>query len=297
MDWRIARRVREKQKKLGCPLRNGRWSAGEDDILVENLQSYFKDNPIYNPLLLLHSDKYNQKLRRAAKETSLYSRMVEGLNRTPFEASHRLKYCLFPTFTLKKGKFSVEETVHFKKLCSIHGRNWKTIGLKLRRNCRGLYRHWQVMQATKFGKWDAEENQLLTEAVKQFAKKDKDLHNELPWITISKAIPGRNAIQCREHWMYKLRNEILQKDTCLEIISWENHQRFELVEQICRQNVNKEEDVDFDSIRKYFQETGFVVTREQVRKQWRQLKTKVQKYCVKSFSEILDEVACLVTDT
>ena len=86
LEWRIARRVREKQKELGCPLRNGRFSAGEDDILVENLQSYYTDYPKYNPLLLLHSDTCSQKLKAKAKETCLYPRIVEGLNRTTYDA-------------------------------------------------------------------------------------------------------------------------------------------------------------------------------------------------------------------
>ena len=209
----------------------------------------------------------------------------------------RLKYILFPKLVLKKGKYSVKEKVHFQKLFNIHGPKWKTISFKLRRNSRGLRRTFDLMQATRFGVWDAQEDQLLIDAVKHYAKNDKDLHNRLPWVAIAKTIPGRSAIHCRNHWMDKLRNKVLHEESCFQTIDWKNDQNFELVSQICEQNVDKEEDVDFDHIRKHFQKTGFVVTREQVRKQWRQLKTRVKNYYIKSFTEILDEVACLVTDT
>ena len=292
-----SKNVRKRQKELGQPLRKGNWSPGEDDILVENLQGYYKDYPLYNPLLLIHSAKSNSKLLRAAKETLLYTRIAEGLNRTICNAYERLRYVLFPKFALKKGKFSVEERMQFKKLCFIHGTNWKIISNKIRRTPKGMQHQWQALQVTKFGAWDQQEDKLLVETVKHLAKNDKDLHNELPWMAIAKCVPGRSALQCRLHWLRTLRNKVLQEESCFQTVDWKDDENFELVSQICGQNVDKEEDVDFDHIRIHFQKTGFVVTREQVRKQWRQLKTKVKNYYIKSFGEILDEVACLVTDS
>ena len=297
MNSKRAVKVRKRQSEQGRPLRKGRWSAGEDDILVENLQRYYKENPMYNPILLLHSAKSNQKLLRTTKETLLYSRIAAGLNRTNSDAYNRARYYLFPNYEYKKGKYSIEEKTEMKKLFGIYGSNCITIGTKLGRNSRGLTRQWEHLQATKFGSWDEIEEQSLIEAVKQCSKAADDMHNYLPWMIIAKAIPGRHSDQCRHHWIHKLRNQVFKEEQCFETVIWEKSQTLELESEICIQGVAYEEDVDFDDIRQHFHKAGFVLTRDQARTQWRNLKRNVKNYYINSFGEILDEIVShLVTD-
>ena len=185
---------RKRLKEEGCPLRSGRWSEGEDDILVTNLQNYHKDNPKFNPILLLHSAKSNRKLMETVKETLFYSRIAEGLNRSMYDAHTRLKYCLFPDYVCKKGKYTLQETMHMKKLYQKHGPKWKTIGSRLGRSERAVGTQWHHLQATKFGHWDETEDYLLREAIKQYVDNtkcaDKDLHNSLTMDNNSKSCSG-----------------------------------------------------------------------------------------------------------
>ena len=299
-------KLRRRLKEEGRPLRSGRWLPGEDDILVENLHNYHKDYPDYNPILLLNSTRSNMReKRRIVKETSYNSRIAAGLNRAISDANIRLKYFLFPDYVTRKGKFTLQETMQIKNLYQKYGSKWKAIGTMLGRSEGGLLTRWRNLQANKFGLWDETEDYLLTEAIKQYVDNtecaDKGLHNSLPWTIIAKAVPGRNIFQCRAHWMFKLRNRVFHEENLFDNITWDNDQKVVLLTQICKQEVMHEEDVDFDIIRKHFEDGGFVVSREQIRRQWQQLKKKVTNYFIKSFEEILDEVSELVvacvTDT
>ena len=292
-----AKEIRRKMKEEGRPIRSGNFLPGEDDIIVENLQNYHKDYPENNPLFMVHSRRSIIKGKRSIVESTLYySRIAEGLNRTIYDVISRLKYVLFPGMHVtRKGKLSVDETHNLNEMYKKHGPRWKLISTKLGRNEKNLLAQWRHMQATKFGHWDCTEDNLLIESIKLHSDKvEGDLHNCLPWASIAKAVPGRNLVQCRNHWMFKLRHKVFQQEHHFDTLSWSNDQNMELITQICNQNVRFEEDVDFDAIRHYFEKDGFVVSNGQISKQWRQLKMKVNKYLIKSFEEILDEVSEMV---
>ena len=297
---RAALNLRIRMKEEGHPVRAGRFMPGEDDIIVENVLKYRNEFPAFHPIELLNSAKSKKQLI-TAKETSFYSKIAEGLNRTIVDVYYRLKYILFPYYTIsRKGTLTSMEIVHLKKLHQKHGSKWTTIGKIMGRNVRSLSKIWQQKQATKFGIWDETEDSLLTRSIKQYRENtessDKDLHNALQWEIIAKAIPGRSAVQCRNHWLNKLRNRVFKEEKYFETVSWSQDQTIELVSNICQQEVRHEEDVDFDIIRKHFQDAGFVVSRGQIRRQWHTMKIKVKNYLLKSFEEILDEVASLTPE-
>ena len=293
----FAKKIRRRLTEGGCPIRLGKFLPGEDDIIAENLQNYHKDYPENNPLVMLHKGKSIKGIKSIVDNTLYYSRIAEGLNRTIRAVYLRARYILFPdVYVIRKGRFTANERNNFRQLYKKHGPSWKLIGSKLGRSESGLTSSWLHLQgATKFGHWDPTEDRLLTDSVKKHSNNvETDLHSSLPWISIAKAVPGRSTSQCRTHWMSKLRQNVFQKEHHFDTLSWSNDQNMELITQICNQSVRYEEDVDFDAIRQHLEKDGFVVSNGQISKQWRQLKMKVNKYSVKSFEEILDEVSELV---
>ena len=303
-DPATSTKLRRRMKEEGRPVRTGKFLGGEDDIIVQNCLNYYEQYPEYNPILLFHSARSSKEHLRAVRKTFFYARIAEGLNRTSYAVLTRSKYHLFPVYVTRRGKMLSSEKVHLKKLFQKYGRQWNKIGNIMGRSEKGLVANWPAMLATKFGIWSVLEDHMLTQSIKQYRDNteaaDKDLHNSLPWELIAKTVPGRSGVQCRRHWMHKLRNKLFHEDNLFETVKWEKDQLVELVTQICVQEVRFEEDIDFDIIRTHFQDSGFILSREQIHKQWRQLKLKVKNYYIKSFSEILDEVSefvvSLVTD-
>ena len=293
-DARLASCQTKQMKEEGRPLRTSRWLAGEDRIVIKNLRNYRKDYPDYDPLEILHS-KLDPKLKRIVKTTHFYSRIAEGLDRTVCAVFFRLKYVLFPGKDIKKGKYLFEESVQLQKLYKLYGPNWTKIGAHLGRSDRSVAVKWSFSQKTKTGRWNEAEDAVLLEAVLTFKETnqcvDEDLHDIKEWPKIAKAVPGRNSYQCRAHWLFKLRNQFMCRENDLETIKWGSEENSKLVKMISDQNVCHEEDIDFDLIRKKFQENGFVVSSLQIRRQWGKLKARVTNYYIRSFEEVLDELS------
>ena len=293
-DPTLASHQLKQMKEEGCPIRSGKWLAGEDRILIKNLRNYRKNYPDYDPIEILHS-KLDQKLKMIVKTTSFYSRIAEGLNRTIYAAFVRLKYVLFPGKDIKKGKYMFEEKVQLQKLYLLYGPKWTKIGAQLGRSGKSVAVQWANSGKTKTGRWNEAEDEVLLEAVLKFKETnhcvDEDLHDIKEWSKIAKAVPGRNCFQCRAHWMYKLRNQFMCREHDLATIKWGGEEKSKLVKMISDQNVCHEEDIDFDIIRKKFQENGFVVSSLQIRRQWAKLKARVTNYYIRSFEEVLDELS------
>lgn len=77
----------------------------------------------------------------------------------------------------------------------------------------------QIKDSTKTvkGLWSAEEDRLLVAAVNEC--------KPIVWDVVAEKVPGRNAIQCRERWRYRLAPDL--KKTKFE--TWED--QFILMEQ------------------------------------------------------------------
>ena len=285
--------IKRSMRAAGEPLRSGKWLAGEDKIVLENIKRYMEDYPSHNPIEMLHTEK-NPELKRVVKSTKFYSRLAEGLNRTIHDVYRRLTQVLLPPQDETKGKYSESESTQLQKLHQLYGPKWNKIGSKLARSGRSLWTKWTRLQKTKTGPWSDSENALLLEAMETYRANndccDEGLHDLMPWAEIAAAVPGRNLHQCRQHWLLKLRNQFLSGSSGGERLKWTWETKSKIVELISKQNVGHEEDIDFGLIRKHFESENTFVSNEQISWQWGQLKTKVNNYIVKSFEEILDEL-------
>ena len=292
-DPRLAAHLIKTMKEQGHPVRTGRWLPGEDRILIKNVRKYRKDNPDLDPIEMLHS-KLDKKLKRIVMNTQFYSRIAAGTNRTVCAAFRRLSYVLFPSKDIKKGNYMQEESDQLQRLYMLYGPRWKRIGAQLGRSERSVAVKWHNSDRTKTGIWTKDEDEALLQAVKKFLpsdERDNDMHDVKQWSQIAREVPGRNMFQCRIHWLIKLRSTVMCAEHDLETIKWGYKEKVKLLKMISEQTVCHEEDIDFDVLRKKFQKKGFVTSSIQIRRQWRNLKTMVKNYYIKSFEEILDDLS------
>ncbi len=105
-----------------------------------------------------------------------------------------------------KKKWTDDEDAQLKGYIKEYGENWKKIAEnmpgKTHRQCEV---HWTgVLDPTiKHGKWSEEENEKLKKLIDQQGEK---------WTKIAQEIPGRTALQCRQHYRRALSPTIKQKE-------------------------------------------------------------------------------------
>ena len=299
INTRSATNLIRTMKEQGCPVRTGRWMPGEDRILIKNLKKFRKDYPDLDPIEMLHS-RLDKELKGIVRNTNFYSRMAAGLNRTCNAAHVRLTCVLFPVKDFKKGYYSAEEADQLQRLYTLYGASWNKIGAHLGRSGKSVAVKWTVSGKTKTGKWTVEEDEALLMAVKKYMPSEESVGNKKydvkQWSQIAREVPGRNAYQCRVHWLLKLRHQVMCAEFDLETVKWGNEEKLKLFKMISEENVRHEEDVDFDEIRKKFEEEGYVSSSLQIKRHWRDLKAKVKNYYIKSFEEILDELSEILYD-
>jgi hypothetical protein len=121
-------------------------------------------------------------------------------DRTNIQCHHRWNESLDPSNNGKEGKWTVEEDANLianlnKAMKKDGKKDWVAVAAMVpgRTNTQCKHR-WNSLDPSnngKEGKWKAEEDAKLIEAVKKHGKK---------WVAAAAMVPGRSDRQCRERW-------------------------------------------------------------------------------------------------
>jgi hypothetical protein len=100
-----------------------------------------------------------------------------------------------------------EEDAKLTEAVTHHGTHWVAVAEMIpgRTNLQCRYRWLMTLDPAiekSAGKWTAEEDAKLTEAVKKYG-------NE--WVKVAEMIPGRTNAQCRQRWTYTLDTAIVKR--------------------------------------------------------------------------------------
>jgi myb proto-oncogene protein len=165
-------------------LSSGKWTDDEDNLLKDAVQRY------------------------GGKSWIEIAALVSG--RTKIQCSSRWHNALDPSVdrtSLATGKWTAEEDNLLKDAVQRYGsKNWKYITAmvpgRTKIQCR---RRWHDaldpnvdMTSLSTGKWTADEDNLLKDAVQR--------HRSKNWTTIAALVPGRTKIQCKSRWYNATRS-------------------------------------------------------------------------------------------
>jgi hypothetical protein len=156
----------------------------------------------------------NTSQKKCSKEYKTNWAAIAALvpSRTSSQCRKRWKYALDPTIDRvsgRTGKWSEDEDKNLKDAVQTHGgKNWETIAALVpgrtkiqcsSRWCNILAINIDPMKA-RAGKWTADENIKLKDAVQTHGGKD--------WAAIAALVPGRTKMQCRDRWKGALDSNI-----------------------------------------------------------------------------------------
>ena len=291
-NWNTHKIITQMMEEDGTPVRKGHFSKGEDEIINENIEMFKEEYPDIDPIHLLLLDDRNEK-KRIARRTGFYTKLSLGLNRTCYEVHHRLKRVLYDEYMVD-GKYTAEELQKMTHLHEVYGNNWIIIASKMGRKSSSCRFKWFSMGDVKRGIWSDEEDKLLIASIENWKSEmsiedDISLHSSMPWQRISKGVPSRNSLQCRQRWLNTLRQSYFVETANKDKLCWTKENKAELVFNMSAQNVQYEEDVDFEAIRRTFENGGFVISSVQLRRMWQRIKTSIPGNLLMSFEEKLDK--------
>ncbi|VEU24381.1 DEKNAAC105641 [Brettanomyces naardenensis] len=161
------------------------WSPDEDKQLKESVFEYFMEKH--------HLDKYtDEDIQVDEIDWMFISSKLPS--RKSKECRKRWTSSLNPC--LRKGKWTSEEDALLIKAYKKYGSSWQKVSaeIKGRNEDQCSKRYTEVLNTNtndRLKPWTMEEDLLLINGVKKFGTK---------WRTISKTIPGRPSLTCRNRW-------------------------------------------------------------------------------------------------
>lgn len=267
----------------GVVIRSGRWSRKENSILIKNWYNFLSKHPISNPVQLIGLYEGQQRLLEKFIEVKkFYFQLGKNLNdRTLSSIYARARKVLDPWNY--KGTFSNEEAERLLQLHQKFGNKWTKIAVFLNRPaviCRGAYE--ARKENYKHGAWAVEEDATLWVAVNKYVKSEHfETLRGYPWKQISNDVPGRSAVQCRNHWL----SNLCWKTSRKECPVWSKRDSALL---ICLMHFYMVEDdcyIDWDLLFSYFK--GSAVSYATLQNKWSLLKSQVPNFREKDHESVV----------
>lgn len=148
--------------------------------------------------------------RRSPELKDCWEVIGYSLPKRPIQAIYQRsrKLINLEKFSVKQNDWSSDELKQLKKLVSIYGTNWVSIGKELNRldtSCRDRYRlltestaenrskHHKVRAAT----FSPEEDELLTKLISQYK-----IGGMILWSKVAKQMPNKTLRQCFHYWNF-----------------------------------------------------------------------------------------------
>ncbi|CAH3029920.1 unnamed protein product [Porites evermanni] len=280
--------LKEKGKyRTRIKVKTGKWSLQELRLLQSNMDKFVETYELPDPVrILLRSgtDREDRKFwKRFGRQNEFYKELGRGILR-PLNTIYKCATRIYDESNYV-GKYSEEEVRELKRLHTVHGADWVTIGQLLGRSRMSVNRKYSKLPTTEGGRgtWTEDEVKCLKEAVYQVTKTAEDQpvpFHGIYWPDVAKIVKTRNIEQCRRKWLENLSwmNDEEEK-------KWTKQNELRLITRLYNSGITQECDVDWMEVKSDFKSN---YPPQWLRKKWLEVKRKAPNYHQMEFEDILD---------
>ncbi|XP_044169568.1 transcription termination factor 1-like [Acropora millepora] len=288
--WRVTDKRQEELEAMGIHVRKGIWSMKELNLLKSNMNEYLEEHNLSDPTELLFFHRFMKEdevkdWRNFIFKTKFYTHLGRGIQRNLAS----VYYCASRIYdeTNYMGCYTDEEMKELKRLVSIHGADWVTIGQAMGRSNHSVcHKYFTIMmEDTNKGSWADDEIDRLKEAVHRVT--DTPEGGSVPfkafsWQAVADIVKTRNLFQCRSQWLFRL---CFREDTIKSGKRWSAEDDRKLITRLYTSGVTEECDVDWMDVKSEF---DINYPPQWCSFRWSQIKRGVPDYHLLDFEDVLD---------
>ncbi|KFM77482.1 Cyclin-D-binding Myb-like transcription factor 1, partial [Stegodyphus mimosarum] len=272
-NWFTSREEKTTLHNKGHMWKQGMWAKEEIELLENNIRLYCEEHDVTNPATIVFDMSKDER-------KDFYRTIAKGLNRPLFSVYRRV----IRMYDNKNhvGKYTSDELEKLKKLRSVYGNDWQTIGAAMGRSASSIKDRCRLMKDNcNQGKWLPAEEHRLAEAVYELANAlpGEMISTGLSWAVVAERVGTRSEKQCRTKWLNYLNWKVAGGT------EWTREDDVTLICRVYALNATDENQVDWAELAK-----GWLSVRspQWLRGKWWSLKRHVPNCNIISFQEICE---------
>jgi len=281
--WLSANKLAELAKTQGLVYKKGKFSAIEEQQLLNAIQLYKEENQIddagFTDLVFAKNG--------ATKNNAFWSALTAAVPMRPIIAVyHHVRRAYHPLRA--QGKWMPSEDALLKAAVQELGQQWEKVSERVGRmasDCRDRYRnHIQNSEDRAAGPWKKEEEIRLTQIVTDMTvKQGKDMDNDVFWSVVSRSMGGkRGRQQCRIKWTDCLSKTFKNNGTKPR---WSSRDAYILVHKVDSLRVRDDSEIDWKTLP---DANWNLWSAHTLQRRWLTMKRSVRGYEDMTHEEILD---------